>query len=789
MANIFSQLVNSNQAQVDELRRIVKKINAVEPRFRALSDGQLRNKTAEFRKRLELGETLDDLLVEAVAAMREASRRTINRRAYDVQCMGAIVLHRGMVDDQKTGEGKTTVATLAAYLNALPGEGVHVVTVNDYLAKRDRDHTAPAYEALGLKVGVIVSGLTPKERKAAYDCDITYGTNTEFGFDYLRDNMALSPAERVQRGHNFCIIDEIDNVLIDEARTPLIISQPSGKPASLYQKFAKIAPKFSATKNLKENLKRSKYDLVVDERERSVILTEKGVRKASELTEVKNIYDPANALLLHHLEEALKALHLFKKDRDYVVLGGKIIIVDEYTGRLQPGKRYSGGLHQAIEAKEKVKVGREDLTVASITLQNYFRLYKKLSGMSGTGIEAQDEFWKTFHLRTVAVPLNKPNIRTDWNDLVFRTERGKFLAVAAEIARLRKIGRPVLVGTRSVEKSEMLSRMLKKMRIPHKVLNAKEHAKEAKIIAKAGVKRAVTIATNMAGRGTDIVLGPGVRELGGLHVLGTERHEDRRIDNQLRGRAGRQGDPGSSQFFVSLEDDLLRLFAKEEQIKAFGSLGIPENVPLEHPLLNLAIRDAQQKIMGMYADARRYTLEFDNVLNVHRLANYSLRRKFVELKNTKKEILKITGDFVKRLVEKVAIGPDPKKWKYDRMFLVLNQLIVLTQKQSQKLLSPKSPVALNSLILKYLHSAYEVIESRYGKAYMAERDKMIAISILDALWMVHLQNMEALQDAVSLETLGQMDPLIEFKIRAYEMWQKHLEQMREKIVFAIFRGY
>ncbi|HRR92064.1 MAG TPA: preprotein translocase subunit SecA, partial [bacterium] len=601
-----------------ELRRywrIVEKINELEDEISRLSDEELAGKTLEFKDKLNNGATLDDVMVPAFAVVREVARRKVNMRPFDVQLIGAIVLHEGKIAEMKTGEGKTLVATMPAYLNALTGEGVHIVTVNDYLAKRDRYWMGPVYEALGLKVGLLQHDSSPAERRDAYNSDITYGTNTEFGFDYLRDNMALSRDELVQRGFNYAIVDEVDSILIDEARTPLIISGVADKPTRLYYQFAQIA------RNLVRDM-----DYTVDEKLKTVILTEAGVRKVEKMLNIDNLYEVGDIDYPSYLMAALKAKELFKKDVDYVIKDGEVIIVDEFTGRLMYGRRYSDGIHQAIEAKEGLKIRQEAQTLAYITLQNYFRMYKKLAGMTGTAATEADEFLKIYGLEVIVVPTHKPMIRIDYPDAVYKTEKAKVRAIINEIAELYKMGRPVLVGTRSIEKSELLSSMLKRLGIPHQVLNAKYHEKEAEIIANAGQKGSVTIATNMAGRGVDIVLGDGVVELGGLHIIGTERHESRRIDNQLRGRAGRQGDPGSSRFYISLEDELMRLFGSDKIRGVMDKLGVDEDQPIEHSIISKAIENAQKKVESYHFDIRKQLLEYDDVMETQRKVIYGERK-------------------------------------------------------------------------------------------------------------------------------------------------------------------
>lgn len=768
-------LFNHNTRVLRELWQIVEKINSIEPEFTKLSDQQLKNKTKEFKARLASGETLDDIMCEAFATMREASRRTINRRAYDVQLMGAVVLHRGMVDDQKTGEGKTTVAPLAAYLNALSGHGVHIITVNDYLAQRDRDHTAPAYEALGLTVGALTGRTKDEDRKHQYLCDITYGTNTEFGFDYLRDNMVTSLANKVQREHNYCIIDEIDNVLIDEARTPLIISEPTSEATKLYLRFAQIAKHFEAN-----------TDYTTEEKSKLLLFTPAGIKKAEHLLGLTNLYDRANIVSIHQLEEAVKARVFYIRDRDYVIVKNKIVIVDEYTGRLMKGKRYTGGLSQAIEAKEGLKVKGEDRTIASVTVQNYFKLYKKLSGMSGTGIQAAEEFKKTFGLQTVAVPTRKPVIRIDADDYFFVTEAGKFTAVVNEIKRVHKKGQPILVGTKSVKRSEILSKLLKQAGLKHVVLNAKQSSREAEIVAEAGKLGRITIATNMAGRGTDIELGEGVAALGGLHVLGTERHEDRRIDDQLRGRSGRQGDPGSSQFFVSLEDELMQLFAPKSTLLAFKQLKLPPSKPIVHPLLTQAMADAQKRVGGYYLDQRIQVLSYDVVLNSQRLAIYKLRDDIMG-SQPNLLIVQMLTRVMGRIIDIYCEDPLKKNWHTAGIYQTLMSIIELSQKDQLRIARAQNKKALLHVLVSIGLTALKSLETLLGKGLYEERISALALAVVDDLWTGHLVVMESLQENAGMEAFAERDPLIFYKEEGYAMFVKLLEEIDTKTVAAVFR--
>jgi len=761
MISFFKKILGDpNKKYLKKIQPLVEKINSLEREFEKLSDGKLVEKTFEFKERLKKGESLDDILPESFALVREAAKRNLNQRHFDVQLMGGIVLHQGKIAEMKTGEGKTLAATLPAYLNALEGKGVHIVTVNDYLAKRDTVWMGQIYHSLGLKVGCIVHDaaylydptpiekdrerdmiggfkvieefLKPVSRKEAYQADITYGTNNEFGFDYLRDNMVYDLDDRVQRGHNFAIIDEVDSILIDEARTPLIISAPERESSKWYSEFAKIIPR------LKKDI-----DYEIDEKLKAVTLTEKGIEKIERILNIDNIYEQKGIKYLHYLEQSLRAHVLFKRDRDYVVKDGKVIIVDEFTGRLMPGRRWSGGLHQAIEAKEGVEIQPESITLASITFQNYFRMYKKLAGMTGTAATSAEEFDKVYNLEVIVIPTQKPMIRKDLPDKVYKTEKAKFKAVVEEIKKRHQKGQPILVGTTSIEKSEYLGKLLEREGIPHQILNAKHHEREGLIIAQAGKLGAVTVATNMAGRGVDIILGGNppdpeeakkVRELGGLHVIGTERHEARRIDNQLRGRAGRQGDPGSSQFFLSLEDDLLRIFGGEKIKFLMEKLKIPEDQPIEAKIVSGVIESAQAKIEGMNFDLRKHLLEYDEVLNKHRETIYRKRREILEM--AKKGELR---DYILNLFEKSGFKRED-----------------------------------------YLKKEKEI-----GEQKMREIEKIIALKVIDSFWVTHLEEMESLRDAVRLRAYGQRDPLVEYKTEGHKMFKKLMSLIEGTIAYNI----
>jgi preprotein translocase subunit SecA len=751
---LLSKLFDSNARTLKKLEEYVRRINNLEPEISKLSDEELKGKTSEFKQRLERGATLDDLLIEAFAVVREVAKRTLGMRHFDVQLMGGIVLHQGKIAEMQTGEGKTLVATLPAYLNALEGKGVHIVTVNDYLAKRDRYWMGPIYEFLGLEVGLLQNDTPILERKKAYLADITYGTNNEFGFDYLRDNIALSADHLVQRDLNYAIIDEVDSILIDEARTPLIISGPAKGDSRVY----KLA--IRAARYLKKDI-----DYTTDEKTRTVSLTEEGLRKAEKFLGVKDLYDFQNMDLAHALLQCLKALNFYHRDRDYIVKDGEVIIVDEFTGRLMFGRRYSDGLHQAIEAKEGVRIREENITLATISIQNYFRMYKKIAGMTGTAATEEEEFVKIYGLEVVVIPPNKPLRRTNYPDLVFKTEEEKFEAVVKEIEELYKIGRPVLVGTTSIEKSERLSKMLKKKGIPHNVLNAKYHEKEAEIIAKAGQKYAVTIATNMAGRGTDIVLGEGVAELGGLHVIGTERHESRRIDNQLRGRAGRQGDPGSSRFYVSLEDDLLRLFGGD-QIKALmDRLGMEKGQPIESPLLTRLIENSQAKVEKLNFEIRKQLLEYDDVLNKQREVVYSERRKILTMDNLEEIVQKILDRVLTRFFNQMS-SQEKESWK--NMFLEVFGFLPLNW---EEIISEDNFETIKEKLEKLIKEKYEERKMKFGEDTWKEIERIVLLYVIDKLWIEHLNDMEALREGIGLRAIAHHDPLVEYKKEAYQMFQ------------------
>ena len=751
MLGILKKILgDSNEREIKKLQKTVDKINALESTMERLSDSELRNKTEEFKGRLAKGETLDDILPEAFAVVREAAKRTLNMRPFDVQLMGGIVLHQGRIAEMKTGEGKTLVATMPVYLNALTGKGVHVVTVNDYLAKRDSEWMGQIYKFLGLEVGLIVHGLDYQERKKAYNADITYGTNNEFGFDYLRDNMVLHKEHMVQRPLNYAIVDEVDSILIDEARTPLIISGQLEESTDIYYKFARIVPRVVLNE-----------DYTIDEKAHSVIPTEKGIKKCEQFLGVDNLYDEENIELLHHLQQALKAHALMKRDRDYVVKDGQVIIVDEFTGRLMFGRRYSDGLHQAIEAKEGVKVENESKTLATITFQNYFRMYKKLAGMTGTAATEEEEFRSIYGLDVVVIPTNKPMIRVDYPDVIYKTEKAKLNAVVEEIEDCYRRGQPVLVGTVSIEKSELLSSMLKRKGIPHQVLNAKYHEKEAEIVARAGQKGAVTIATNMAGRGTDIVLGEGVPELGGLHIIGTERHESRRIDNQLRGRAGRQGDPGSSRFYISLEDDLMRLFGGDNIKGIMDKLGMEEDQPIEHPIITKSIENAQKKVEAHNFNIRKHVLEYDDVMNTQREVIYSQRRQVLENENTKDSIIDMITQVIDRLLD-IYVSKDihPEEWDLKGLSEYLMDIFQIRYDFEGKEQDLSRDDLRQELISKAL-AAYDKKEEELGSDTMRELERYVLLKTVDQKWMDHIDAMDQLREGIGLRAYGQRDPVMD----------------------------
>ncbi len=815
MVKLFSGLLDSNEKELKRLQPVVEHINSLEPQFEALSTQGLSQKADEFRARLESGESLDQLLPEAFAAVREAAKRTLGQRHFDVQLMGGIVLHQGKIAEKKTGEGKTLVATLPMYLNGLIGKGAHLVTVNDYLAKRDCHWMGPIYNLLGLSVSSIQHEasflfdpdydsedpawrhLKPITRRQAYEADITYGTNNEFGFDYLRDNLVDNLSRCVQRELHYAIVDEVDNLLIDEARTPLIISGAATEAAQRYQTFARLVPRL-----------RQDEDYEIDEKDRVVTLTDEGISKVEkmlrkeELLKAPDLYDPSNYFLTHYLESALKANVLFKRNRDYMVKDGQVIIVDEFTGRLMHGRRYSEGLHQAIEAKEGVQVQRESVTVATITFQNYFRLYEKLAGMTGTAVTEAEEFHKIYSLEVVVIPTNMPMIRTDFTDRIYQNEDAKFRAVAREIERLHAEGHSVLVGTVSIEKSEKLSELLKRMGVSHQVLNAKQHEKEANIIKRAGEPGAVTVATNMAGRGVDIILGAnpegqdesewqekhdGVVKLGGLHVIGTERHEARRIDNQLRGRAGRQGDPGSSRFYVSLEDDVVRRFGGDRVKSLLERMSFDEDTPIEHSMVSKAIESAQSKVEGYNFDIRKHLVDYDDVVNKHREVIYEERRKILSGTDIKANIQSMLTEEIQGLVASYLHGDRSEEWDVEGLLSDLGTFMPLSPQLNASALSQMSRSEVEEKLLEYVDTLYEEREREFGEENMRVLERLVMLRTIDRLWMDHLTAMDEMRRGVGLEATAQRDPLVIYKQRGHEVFDSLLAGIAHDVVHTIFR--
>ena len=767
-----------NEKELKNIQPIVDKINALEPEMERMSSANLQAKTAEFKLRLKKGETLDDILPEAFAVVREASKRTTGLRHFDVQLIGGVVLHRGKISEMRTGEGKTLVATLPVYLNALTGHGVHVVTVNDYLARRDSVDMGRIYNFLGLTVGLIVHDLDFAERKAAYQADITYGTNNEFGFDYLRDNMVVDKDQMVQRELNYCIVDEVDSILIDEARTPLIISGPGEKSADLYKVIARIVA----------NMKLGE-DYTVDEKQKQVAPTEAGIAKAEKALGVTNLYDTEHGVdFSHHIMCAIKAKELMIRDRDYVVKDGEVIIVDEFTGRLMYGRRYSEGLHQAIEAKEGVVVQRESQTLATITFQNYFRMYKKLAGMTGTAKTEEQEFQKIYGLDVVVIPTNKPMIRTDYPDVIYKTKAAKYRAVVKEIVELHKDGRPVLVGTTSITQSEDLSALLKKQGIPHNVLNAKYHEKEAMIVADAGQPGQVTIATNMAGRGTDIVLGEGVAEKGGLHILGTERHESRRIDNQLRGRCARQGDPGSSRFYLSLEDDLMRLFGSDKIKGMMDKLGMEEDEPIENKIVTSSIENAQKKVEERNFNIRKMVLEYDDVMNQQREVIYKERRKVLDQEDLRSTVMEFTHKIVDRAMT-MYCPPESysEDWDLKNLVRYCEEFFAPFGELKEEMLADLGRDEIGEYLHKLAEDIYASREEEISPEIMRELENLVMLKVVDNHWMEHLDAMDMLREGVGLRAYGQKDPLVEYKFEAFDMFEAMIEAIEDDVVKYMYR--
>ncbi|MFM2103831.1 MAG: hypothetical protein RL740_918 [Actinomycetota bacterium] len=822
---ILDRILRAGEGRIlKELAKIADEVNSFESNIAALSDTELQAKTPEFKNRLANGEDLDDLLPEAFAVVREAAKRTLGQRHYDVQIMGGAALHRGNIAEMKTGEGKTLVATLPAYLNALTGQGVHVVTVNDYLAERDSEWMGRVHRFLGMKVGVILASMTPTERREAYNADITYGTNNEFGFDYLRDNMAWSLEECVQRGHNFAIVDETDSILIDEARTPLIISGPADKPTKWYVEFA----------NLVQKLERNVH-YEVDEKKRTAGILESGIARVEELLQIGNLYESANTPLISYLNNAIRAKELFKRDKDYVVMNGELLIVDEHTGRILAGRRYSEGMHQALEAKERIEIQIENQTLATITLQNYFRLYSKLSGMTGTAMTEAAEFMQIYKLGVVPIPTNMPMQRIDQSDLVYKTESGKFEAVARDIVERYRKGQPVLVGTVSVEKSEELSATLKKHGIPHEVLNAKQHQREAAIIARAGVKGAVTVATNMAGRGTDIMLGGNpefmadfeiqkrgispvdnpteyetawpdeiarqkaavaqghdeVVSLGGLYVLGTERHESRRIDNQLRGRSGRQGDPGESRFYLSLQDDLMRRFNSGMVERFLTAAGIPEDQPIESKMVSNSIKSAQTQVEAQNFEIRKNVLKYDDVMNRQREVIYGERRSVLEGKDISEQVRRFLAETISAYVNGATAEGYAEDWDLDTLWAALGAIYPISFTLSDLETEVGGRVALDpefliARITDDAMAAYDKREAGLTPEVMRELERKVLLSVLDRKWREHLYEMDYLQEGIGLRAMAQRDPLVEYQREGYDLFAAMMEGIKEEIAGFIF---
>lgn len=770
-------LGDNNDKEVKRLRAKVDEINGFEEGLKNLSDSSLARCTDKFRDRLADGETLDDILPEAFAVVREASRRILGMRHFDVQMMGGICLHEGKIAEMRTGEGKTLVATLPTYLNALTGKGVHIVTVNDYLAKRDSIEMGRLYNFLGLSVGLVRHDMDFPERKYAYSCDITFGTNNEFGFDYLRDNMVVDMKQMVQRELNYAIVDEVDSILVDEARTPLIISGPGTKPTETYVRMAKAV-----------NVLQEGVDYTVDEKAKTVAPADTAIPKIEKALGIKNMYDPENMEMSHCFMAALRAKALMKRDRDYVVKDGEIIIVDEFTGRLMQGRRYSDGLHQAIEAKEGLEVQRESQTLASITFQNYFRMYNKLSGMTGTAKTEEDEFLKIYKLPVIVIPTNRPIARIDHPDVIYKTKRAKYKAVANDVEAIHKKGQPVLIGTTSITQSEELSRILSQRNIPHNVLNAKFHEQEAEIIADAGQKFAVTIATNMAGRGTDIKLGEGVPELGGLFIVGTERHESRRIDNQLRGRAGRQGDPGESRFYLSLEDDLLRLFGSDNIAHIMDRLGMGEDDPIEHKLITRSIENAQKKVEGRNFDMRKHVLEYDDVMNQQREVIYGERRKVLLGDNLREHILGMLGGIIEAQMNQYANEKlYPEEWSLENLITDAEGIYAPKGRMKLEELEDMSRDELQDFLNQVAEESYTQREQLFGEDNMRELEKIIMLRVVDNRWMEHLDRMDMLREGIGLLAYGQRQPLVEYKIRGHEMFNQMIASIQNDIASLIFR--
>lgn len=770
---------DANEREVKRLLKVVDQINGLESTISALSDDGLRAKTDEFRERLAKGETLDDILPEAFAVVREAGKRTLNKRHYDVQLIGGMVLHSGKIAEMRTGEGKTLVGTLAVYLNALEGKGVHVVTVNDYLAQRDSAEMGQVYTFLGMTVGCNLHGLSHEEKQQAYACDITYGTNNEFGFDYLRDNMVLYKEQMVQRPLHYAIIDEVDSILVDEARTPLIISGQAQKSTELYYAADRLVSKLTADE-----------DFTVDIKMRSVALTEQGVTKVERAFNIDNLYAHEHVTLNHHVNQALRARNIMKRDVDYVVQEEEVVIVDEFTGRLMAGRRYSDGLHQAIEAKEQLKVQNESMTLATITFQNYFRMYRKLAGMTGTAKTEEEEFKRIYGLDVIQVPTNRPNIRQDLPDIVYKSENGKYKWVVEEIVKRHATGQPVLVGTVSIENSERISEMLKKKGVKHQVLNAKYHAEEAAIISQAGQRGTVTIATNMAGRGTDIILGEGVADLGGLHIMGTERHESRRIDNQLRGRAGRQGDPGSSQFYLSMQDELMRRFGADNIMGMMERLGFDEDSPIESRLITRAIESAQKRVEGSNFDARRIVLQYDDVINLQREKIYGDRREILQAENIRDIVEPMVRSVVNRSVENHCSDNDvPEDWDLEGLVSYANTHYLPEGRITKDDLWGKEKEELVEYLMELVNNLYNEREETMSAETMREFEKVVVLRAVDSKWMDHIDAMDHLRQGIHLRAYGGNDPLREYQFEGHNMFLGMIERIEEEVTLYIMKAH
>ncbi|NCU16671.1 preprotein translocase subunit SecA [Pallidibacillus pasinlerensis] len=777
MASILEKIFDFNKRELKRIGKIADKIEALGPKMEKLSDEELRGKTDEFKERIEKGETLDDLLVEAFAVVREAAKRVLGLYPYRVQLMGGIVLHEGNIAEMKTGEGKTLTSTMPVYLNALSGKGVHVITVNDYLAKRDAEQMGQVHEFLGLTVGLNLNELSREEKQAAYNADITYGTNNEFGFDYLRDNMVLYKEQMVQRPLNFAVIDEVDSILIDEARTPLIISGSAKKSTQYYIQA-----------NAFVNTLKEEEDYTVDIKSKTVQLTEEGINKAERYFGIENLFSVQNVTINHHINQALRAKAIMQRDVDYVVQEGEIVIVDQFTGRLMKGRRYSEGLHQAIEAKEGVPIQNESKTMATITFQNYFRMYQKLAGMTGTAKTEEEEFRNIYGMSVVEIPTNKPIARDDRPDLIYATMEGKFKAVVEDIAERHKKGQPVLVGTVAIETSELISQMLKKRGIPHNVLNAKNHAREAEIIANAGQKGAVTIATNMAGRGTDIKLGEGVRELGGLAVIGTERHESRRIDNQLRGRSGRQGDPGVTQFYLSMEDELMRRFGSDNMKNMMSRLGMDDSQPIQSKMVTRAVESAQKRVEGNNYDARKRLLEYDDVIRQQREVIYKQRFEVMDSENIREVVINMIKDVVERNVHAFTSDPDQKDWNLKGLINYLHGNLLPESAISLDDLQGKEQDELISMILEKVEEVYNEREEELGPEKMREFERVIVLRSVDSKWIDHIDAMDQLRQGIHLRAYGQSNPLQAYQTEGFEMFNDMIESIKDDVAKYIMKA-